>query len=116
MTLGLRGPVELVRGARDLSPEEQDAIVNRFLAKLVLNVFDLISFLYSNKEEERCSICSADFGFLLRPHRCGACARLVCSKDSASHISSDLLALSDAWVCTGCHPQLVAELKQKVRY
>jgi hypothetical protein len=93
--MGLRGPVELVKFPRDLSVEEQDTVIQ------------------NNKDH--CHVCSSDFGFLLRPHRCGACARLVCSKDAVNHISSDLLVLNDAWVCTVCHPIVIEELRQKKR-
>ncbi len=95
MTLGLRGPVELVKFPRDLTAEEQDAVIQ--------------------SSKDQCHLCASDFGFLLRPHRCGACSRLVCSKDAVNHISSDLLVLNDAWLCESCHPVVIEELKQKKR-
>ncbi len=95
VTLGLRGPVDLVTFQADLSAAEQDAVIQ--------------------SGKEKCHVCSSDFGFLLRPHRCGSCSRLVCSKDAANHVSSDLLVINDSWVCFSCFPFLTEELKAKKR-
>jgi long-chain acyl-CoA synthetase len=95
VTLGLRGPVMAVAFQADLSAAEQDAVIQG--------------------GKEKCHVCSSDFGFLLRPHRCGSCSRLVCSKDAANHVTSDLLVINDAWVCFMCFPYLIDELKTKKR-
>lgn len=93
VTLGVAMPRENVSFPVDLTPAEQDAVIAA--------------------ADRKCHVCRADFGFLLRPHRCQVCCKLVCSKDSANHVSSDVLAIQDGWLCRSCLPHVQQELSVK---